>query len=301
MGGLRHRPKHRRRRAAQRRVSPSQKLHDAGLNGGPLSRIRGTPRRGSPVLSYQAMQEGVIKKFAEIWDVKPQELLVNGFGLTLPDQQVVLLSDCATETLRPAGNPTTAVISSRLALRLMIAQSLLFFAAETATNHPRDRARRPLANRTAAQEFRHQPSIAVLPFRNLSGTSAPGHLADGLVEDLIQALSRVPNFFVISRLSSMAFRDQNRLPSDIGEALGVQYIISGSLRVIQDRIRLTVELADTRSGGALWTSSIDERFSDLSRCSRASGLCHRSQCWPICPLDRIKARAREAVRRSWGL
>jgi TolB-like protein/DNA-binding SARP family transcriptional activator len=109
----------------------------------------------------------------------------------------------------------------------------------------------------------YQPSIAVLPFRDLSDENAHLHIGDGLVEDLIQALSRVPNLFVISRLSSLAFRDQDRLPQDIGEALGVQYVLSGSIRVIEDRIRLTVELTETASGGVLWTSKLDEQFSDL--------------------------------------
>ena len=109
----------------------------------------------------------------------------------------------------------------------------------------------------------YQPSIAVLPFRNLSDENEHLHIGEGLVEDLIQALSRVPNLFVISRLSSLAFRDEDRLPQDIGDALGVRYVLSGSIRVIGDRLRLTVELTDTRSGGVLWNSKIDERFSDL--------------------------------------
>jgi TolB-like protein/DNA-binding SARP family transcriptional activator len=109
----------------------------------------------------------------------------------------------------------------------------------------------------------YQPSIAVLPFRNLSDENAHLHIGDGLVEDLIQGLSRVPNLFVISRLSSLAFRDQDRLPQDIGDALGVQYVLSGSIRATGDRLRLTVELTDTGSGGVLWTSKLDEKFSDL--------------------------------------
>jgi adenylate cyclase len=109
----------------------------------------------------------------------------------------------------------------------------------------------------------YQPSIAVLPFRNLSDENAHLHIGDGLVEDLIQALSRVPNLFVTSRLSSFAFRDQDRLPQDIGDALGVQYVLSGSMRVVGDRLRLTVELTDTGSGGVLWASKLDERLSDL--------------------------------------
>jgi adenylate cyclase len=113
------------------------------------------------------------------------------------------------------------------------------------------------------QEPRHGPSIAVLPFRNLTGDPAHHFVAEGLVEDLIEALSRVPNFFVISRLSTLAFRDQDRHPREIGNVLGVRYVLSGSLRVFEDRLRLTVELTDTQLGAALWFAKLDERFADL--------------------------------------
>ena len=107
------------------------------------------------------------------------------------------------------------------------------------------------------------PSIAVLPFRNLTGDPAHHFVAEGLVEDLIEALSRVPNFFVISRLSTLAFRDQDRHPREIGDVLGVRYVLSGSMRIFEDRLRLTIELTDTELGAALWISKLDERFADL--------------------------------------
>ena len=112
-------------------------------------------------------------------------------------------------------------------------------------------------------EPRREPSIAVLPFRNLTGDPAHHFVAEGLVEDLIEALSRVPNFFVISRLSTLAFRNQDRHPREIGNVLGVRYVLSGSLRVLDDRLRLTIELTDTQLGAALWFSKLDERFLDL--------------------------------------
>jgi TolB-like protein/DNA-binding SARP family transcriptional activator len=112
-------------------------------------------------------------------------------------------------------------------------------------------------------EPRHGPSIAVLPFRNLTGDPAHHFVAEGLVEDLIEALSRVPNFFVISRLSTRAFRDQDRHPREIGNVLEVRYVLSGSLRVFEDRLRLSIELTDTQLGAALWFSKLDERFADL--------------------------------------
>ena len=113
------------------------------------------------------------------------------------------------------------------------------------------------------RETRREPSIAVLPFRNLTGDPAHHLIAEGLVEDLIEALSRVPNFFVISRLSTLAFRNQDRHPREIGDVLGVQYVLSGSMRVSEDRLRLTIELTDTHLGAALWISKLDERFADL--------------------------------------
>jgi TolB-like protein/DNA-binding SARP family transcriptional activator len=112
-------------------------------------------------------------------------------------------------------------------------------------------------------EHRREPSIAVLPFRNLTGDPAHHFVAEGLVEDLIEALSRVPNFFVISRLSTLAFRDQDRHPREIGDVLGVRYVLSGSMRIFEDRLRLTIELTDTELGAALWISKLDERFADL--------------------------------------
>ena len=108
-----------------------------------------------------------------------------------------------------------------------------------------------------------QPSVAVLPFRNLSGNAAHDYTGDGLVEDLIEMLSRVPNFFVISRLSALSFRNRVYTPQEIGELLAVQYVVSGSMRVLGERLRLTVELTDSRSGTALWSSRLDERFFDF--------------------------------------
>jgi TolB-like protein/DNA-binding SARP family transcriptional activator len=115
----------------------------------------------------------------------------------------------------------------------------------------------------AGREARREPSIAVLPFRNLTGDPAHDFIAEGLVEDLIEALSRIPNFFVISRLSTLAFRNQDRHPREIGNVLGVRYVLSGSVRVLGDRLRATIELTDTQLGAALWFEKLDERFFDL--------------------------------------
>jgi class 3 adenylate cyclase/TolB-like protein len=108
-----------------------------------------------------------------------------------------------------------------------------------------------------------KPSIAVLPFRSLSTEEGYSLVGEGLLEDLIETLSRIPALFVISRLSALAFSNHEDSPREIGKLLGVRYVLSGSIRVVANRLRLTVGLTDTHTGTALWVSRIDEKILDL--------------------------------------
>jgi TolB-like protein/DNA-binding SARP family transcriptional activator/Tfp pilus assembly protein PilF len=119
----------------------------------------------------------------------------------------------------------------------------------------------PRVQRPAAAPLKpKQPSIAVLPFRALSGHD---QIAEGLAEDLAEVLSRVPGLFVGSRQSTAMFRNSDRSTTEIGEALGVGYLVSASLRLIDDHMRLIVELADVSSGRALWVLPFNEDCSNL--------------------------------------
>jgi len=150
------------------------------------------------------------------------------------------------------------------ALRLMAANRNRAEAAETSGAEPYASAPfHSSKDRGERHDLTHQPSIAVLPFVDLANGKLPAGIADGLVEDLIQVLSRVPNFFVISRLSTLAFRDQARQPKEIGEVLGVKYVLSGSIRLGAHRMRVTVELTETGSGAALWLATFEEEFGDF--------------------------------------
>ena len=101
------------------------------------------------------------------------------------------------------------------------------------------------------------PSIAVLPLLNLSGDETSNYVVDGITEDLIETLSRVPDLFVIARLSTKALAVSARSSQEIGLALGVRYILSGSARIFRRRYRLVVELADTEQGICVWHHRID--------------------------------------------
>jgi TolB-like protein len=107
------------------------------------------------------------------------------------------------------------------------------------------------------------PSIAVLPFRNPSGKREHEFAAEGLTDVLTSNLSRVPGFFVISRQSALTFKKSARSASDIGDLLGVRYILSGSLRFLGSQIYLTVELADAAGGIILHSWQHQHRFAHL--------------------------------------
>jgi TolB-like protein len=116
---------------------------------------------------------------------------------------------------------------------------------------------------SAAPPGAREPSIAVLPFQNLSGYRKHDFTTDGLAENLIAVLSRVPGFFVISRLSTLTFKNKIRRPQEIADLLDVRYILSGSMRFFGSRLNLTAELTDAARGIVLHSWTIEERLSDL--------------------------------------
>jgi len=109
----------------------------------------------------------------------------------------------------------------------------------------------------------HQPSIAVLPFREYELVDRTSYFAEGIVEDIIGALASLPDLFVISRSSTLAFRDANATARIVADALGVQYVLSGSVWRTPDKIRTIAELCDTETGGILWTDSVEGSVSDI--------------------------------------
>jgi adenylate cyclase len=108
-----------------------------------------------------------------------------------------------------------------------------------------------------------KPSIAVLPFTNISGDPEQEYFADGITEDVITELSRFSNLFVIARNSSFVFKGQAVDVSEIAKKLGVQYIIEGSVRKAGNRVRITAQLIDAKSSMHLWADRYDRDLSDI--------------------------------------
>jgi TolB-like protein/Tfp pilus assembly protein PilF len=107
------------------------------------------------------------------------------------------------------------------------------------------------------------PSIAVLPFRNLSGNIEQDYFADGIVEDIITALSRIRWLFVIAHNSSFTYKGRTVDEKQVGRELGVRYVVEGSVRQSENRIRITGQLVDATSGTHLWAERFEGTLDDI--------------------------------------
>jgi TolB-like protein/class 3 adenylate cyclase len=108
-----------------------------------------------------------------------------------------------------------------------------------------------------------KPSIAVLPFANMSGDAEQEYFVDGMVEEIITALSRIGWLFVIARNSSFTYKGHSVDVKQVGRELGVRYVLEGSVRKAGQRVRITAQLIDTESGAHLWADRFDGSLEDV--------------------------------------
>ncbi len=108
-----------------------------------------------------------------------------------------------------------------------------------------------------------KPSIAVLPFDNMSGDPEQEYFADGITEDIITELSRFSGLFVIARNSSFAFKGQSFDVKQIARELGVRYVLEGSIRRAGNRVRISAQLIDRESGSHIWAERYDRDLEDI--------------------------------------
>ncbi len=108
-----------------------------------------------------------------------------------------------------------------------------------------------------------KPSIAVLPFVNMSGDAEQEYFSDGITEDIITDLSKVSGLFVVARHSSFSFKDTTLDVTEIGTALGVRYLLEGSVRRAGDRLRINAQLLDAASGSHLWAERYDGALAEV--------------------------------------
>ncbi len=152
---------------------------------------------------------------------------------------------------------------TRLALLLLglggvaAAPGLIYFFAWPGTGH-----RAPQDSR-AAPTGQAAPSIAVLPLVNLSSDKEQEYFSDGLTEELLNLLAKIPGLRVASRTSAFAFKGKNAKMSEIGRELGVATVLEGSVRKSGDRIRITTQLINAADGYHLWSETYDRKITDV--------------------------------------
>jgi TolB-like protein/class 3 adenylate cyclase len=108
-----------------------------------------------------------------------------------------------------------------------------------------------------------KPSIAVLPFTNMSNDAGQEYFTDGMTEDLITDLSKISGLFVIARNSSFSYKGQQVKVRQVAEDLGVRYVLEGSVRRVGDQVRINAQLIDATTGGHLWAERYDGSLQDI--------------------------------------
>jgi TolB-like protein/Flp pilus assembly protein TadD len=121
----------------------------------------------------------------------------------------------------------------------------------------------PLTELSTAPPLPDKPSIAVLPFTNMSGDSDQDYFADGMAEEIITALSRIRWLFVIARNSSFTYKGQAIDVKRVGRELGVRYVLGGSVRRAGSRVRITAQLIEAETGAHLWADRFDGSLEDV--------------------------------------
>jgi adenylate cyclase len=194
----------------------------------------------------------------ELENLGEQEL--KGFDEPIGVYRVTLTPGAPLPTPEPVGSGDPG---SKPWIKIVMAATLLAVIVTVVygftTLYPRESA----GPESEASIPAEKPSIAVLPFDNLSGDPTQGYFADGITEDLTTDLSRISGLFVVARNSSFSYKGRSVDVRTIARELGVSYILEGSVRRSGDQIRINAQLVDGRNGGHLWAERFDGALADV--------------------------------------
>jgi len=108
-----------------------------------------------------------------------------------------------------------------------------------------------------------KPSIAVLPFVNMSDDPKQEYFSDGMTEEIIMGLSKIPELFVIARNSTFVYKGKPVNVQQVSKELGIRYVLEGSVRKAEDRVRITAQLIDAITGNHVWSERYDRDLKDI--------------------------------------
>ena len=171
----------------------------------------------------------------------------------------VLLDESAPASAPPPATGTRRrlpAIAAGLALSLLAIAAMAWWASRSPEIEP-------ASTEAMAFPLPDKPSIAVLPFNNMSDDAGQDYFADGMTEDLITDLSKVSGLFVIARNSSFSYKGRPVKIRQVAEELGVRYVLEGSVRRAGDQVRINAQLIDATTGGHLWAERYDGTLEDI--------------------------------------
>src|SRR5258708_18591729 len=171
------------------------------------------------------------------------------------------LTQCISEVRRALGEQSHRIIKT-VPRRGYLFNVPISRSGTIEGQNPND-AKSPVEALSLALPLPDRASIAILPFTNLSPDPDQDYFADGMVEDIITALSRFKALFVIARNSSFAYKGRAVDVKQVGRELGVRYVLEGSVRKAPNRVRITGQLVDTATGAHLWAERFDGGLSDV--------------------------------------
>jgi TolB-like protein/Tfp pilus assembly protein PilF len=204
--------------------------------------------------AYAAMHGVVMLRETFEWPALVPQLTAYGLLFGLP--VVATLAWYHGHRARHRVGGTELAILSAL---LVIAGSVLWWVSRSGNTHVAHEAPSDLANSAASLSAK---SIAVLPFVDLSEKHDQEYFADGMAEEILDILAKVPSLKVIGRTSSFQFKGRNEDLRTIGTRLGVAYVLEGSVRRSADRVRVTAQLIDSRDGTHIWSETYDRPAND---------------------------------------
>jgi TolB-like protein/cytochrome c-type biogenesis protein CcmH/NrfG len=218
-----------------------------------LDTARRELRRGSEVIAVEPQVFDLLVYLAENPDrvVTKDDLIAAVWGgRIVSDSTLTSRINAARKAVQDTGEEQRVIRTvARKGIRLVCAVTTDFSTA-------------PVEARTALP-LPDRPAIAVLPFTNMSGDPEQEYFSDGISEDIITALSKLRWFFVIARNSSFTYKGKAVHIKQIGAELGVGYVVEGSVRKAQDRVRITAQLNDVTTGAHIWAERYDRELKDV--------------------------------------